>query len=100
MATASDYDTRRASDADAQDRSALRELAPALPGTATAVIDDDPNDLGSFELPGADLSGEELSVTVIPQQSDEFTCSSCYLVQHRSRLRSTSAGSTICADCA
>jgi hypothetical protein len=99
MATASDYDARRVSDVDTQDRSALRELAPTLPGVPTAIVDDDP-DVPFFELPGADLSGEELSVTVIPQRADEFTCSSCFLVQHRSRLRSSSSGLPVCADCA
>ena len=101
MTTVSDYDTRRVSDADAaQDRSELRELAPSLPGSSTAIVDDDPNDVAFFEPPGADLSGEELSMTVIPQQDDEFTCSSCFLVQHRSRLRSPSSGQPVCADCA
>jgi Domain of unknown function (DUF4193) len=100
MATASDYDARRVSDVETQDRSALRELAPTLPGSSTAIVDDDPNDLNFFELPGADLSGEELSVTVIPQRADEFTCSSCFLVQHRSRLRTSSSGLPVCADCA
>jgi len=100
MTTASDYDARRVSDTDAQDRSAIRELATALPGAATAVVDEDPNDMAFFELPGADLSGEELAVTIIPQQADEFTCSSCFLVQHRSRSRSGSPGHLICADCA
>jgi hypothetical protein len=100
MAIASDYDARRVSDVETQDRSALRELAPTLPGSSTAIVDDDSNDLNFFELPGADLSGEELSVTVIPQRADEFTCSSCFLVQHRSRLRTSSSGLPICADCA
>ncbi|OBH10617.1 MULTISPECIES: DUF4193 domain-containing protein [unclassified Mycobacterium] len=100
MPAASDYDARRASDSDTQDKSAIGELAPTLHGPATAVVDEDPNDVHFFELPGADLSGEELSVTVIPQRSDEFTCSSCFLVQHRSRLRSSNAGLSICADCA
>jgi Domain of unknown function (DUF4193) len=100
MTTVSDYDTRRVSETDAaQDRSALRELAP-LPESSTSIVDDDLNDATFFELPGADLSGEELSVTVIPQQDDEFTCSSCFLVQHRSRLRSASSAQPICADCA
>jgi hypothetical protein len=100
MATASDYDARRGPDVETQDPSALRELASTLPGSSTAVVDDDPNDVHFFELPGADLSGEELSVTVIPQRADEFICSSCFLVQHRSRLRRTSSGLPICADCA
>jgi hypothetical protein len=100
MATTTDYDARRISDADTQDKPSLRELAPTLQGPVTAVVDDDPNDVHFFELPGADLSGEELSVTVIPQRPDEFTCSSCYLVQHRSRMRASSSGLPVCADCA
>lgn len=100
MPTVSDYDARRVSDIDTQDKSAIRELGPTLQGPATAVVDEDPNDVAFFELPGADLSGEELSVTVIPQRADEFTCSSCFLVQHRSRLRSSNSGVLICADCA
>ena len=100
MATASDYDARRVSDAETQDASALRDLAPTLPASSTTVVDEDPNDVLFFELPGADLSSEELSVTVIPQRADEFTCSSCFLVQHRSRLRKSSSGLPVCADCA
>ena len=99
MANSSDYDARRVPD-ETQDTSGLRELAPTLPGSTTAVVDEDPNDVLFYELPGADLSGEELSVTVIPQRDDEFTCSSCFLVQHRSRLRGSSSGLPICADCA
>jgi len=52
------------------------------------------------ELPGADLSGEELTMPVIPKQADEFTCASCFLVQHRSRIASAAGGQTICIDCA
>ena len=100
MATASDYDARRVPDVESQDPSALRELAPNLPGSSTAVVDDDPNDVHFFELPGADLSGEELSEKVIPRRSDEFICSSCYLVQHRSRMRTSGSGRSVCVDCA
>ncbi|OBH58930.1 DUF4193 domain-containing protein [Mycobacterium sp. E2479] len=100
MATTTDYDARRVSDADTQDNSAIRELAPTLPRPVTTVVDEDPNDVHFFELPGADLSGEELSVTVIPQRADEFTCSSCFLVQHRSRMRASGSGLPVCADCA
>ncbi|OBK26072.1 DUF4193 domain-containing protein [Mycobacterium asiaticum] len=98
MPTISDYDARRVTEADAADGSPLGELGP-MPKLATAVVDDDLNDAPFFELPGADLSGEELSVVVIPQRSDEFTCSSCFLVQHRNRLRMSSGGRQICADC-
>jgi hypothetical protein len=54
----------------------------------------------SLELPGADLSGEELSVRVLPRQSDEFTCSRCFLVHHRSQLASEKNGQLVCRDCA
>jgi hypothetical protein len=99
MATASHHDARRVSDVETQDPCALRELAPTLPGSSTTVVDEDPDDVLFFELPGADPSSEELSVTVIPQRADEFTCSSCFLVQHRSRLRESSSGLPVCADC-
>jgi hypothetical protein len=98
MKTVSDYDARRVTEADAADQSELQRLA-SMPKLTTAVVDEDPNDSPFFDLPGADLSGEELSVVVIPQRSDEFTCSCCFLVQHRNRLRFSNGGSQICADC-
>ncbi len=70
MATTSDYDARRVSDAEGRDTSALRELAPTVPASSATAADDDPNDVIFFELPDAYLSGEELSVTVIPQRPD------------------------------
>ncbi|OBJ50757.1 DUF4193 domain-containing protein [Mycobacterium sp. 1423905.2] len=99
MTTASDYDARRVSDPDAADGAPLRDLSSSLPGMSTAVVDEDPNDVPFFELPDGDLTGEELSVAVIPKRSDEFTCSCCFLVQHRSRLRSSVDGRFVCADC-
>ena len=53
-----------------------------------------------FELPGADLSNEELSVRVLPRQADEFTCSVCFLVHHRSQLATDKGGELICKECA
>lgn len=100
MATVKDYDARRVTESDSQEGSAIRELAPTSRGSATAVLDDDSNDSPFFDLPGADLSNEELTATVIPQRVDEFTCSSCFLVQHRSRLSRTGPGPAVCADCA
>lgn len=95
MSTVSDYDARRVSDVETMDRSGLRDLAPK---SSAVIVDDDASD-ALFELPDADLSGEELVVTVIPARADEFTCSSCHLVQHRSRLRSAGGVPPICADC-
>jgi hypothetical protein len=100
MSTVNDYDARRGSDVDVAERSALRDLGPAVVRSSPTIVDEDPNDVPFFELPGADLSGEELTMAVIPMRSDEFTCSSCFLVQHRTRQRGTSGGHPICADCA
>ena len=48
----------------------------------------------------ADLSHEELTVAVIPQQADEFTCASCFLVKHRSQVAKEVDGLIYCVDCA
>src|SRR5947199_8166367 len=79
----------------------LVELKARRNEAQSAVVDvDEVESAESFELPGADLSGEELSVRVVPKQADEFTCSSCFLVHHRSRLASEKNGVMICTDCA
>jgi hypothetical protein len=67
---------------------------------AGAGIDLDEADLAdSFVLPGADLSSEELLVHVVPVQSDEFTCMSCFLVHHRSQLAREKDGRKFCTEC-
>ena len=79
----------------------LEELTTRRNEVQSAVVDvDETESAESFELPGADLSGEELSVRVIPKQADEFTCSSCFLVHHRSRLAQEKNGEMVCTDCA
>ena len=40
------------------------------------------------------------TVRVLPRQSDEFTCASCFLVHHRSQLDHESKRGPICRDCA
>ena len=59
---------------------------PAVDKISGAVDEDETEAAEGFELPGADLSNEELSVRVLPRQADEFTCSRCFLVHHRSQL--------------
>jgi hypothetical protein len=96
-----DYDAPRVStsgeDADQQ----LKEVQ-ALAANQTAqqpkVDQDEAEFAESFELPGADLSSESLEITVEPQHRDEFVCSHCYLVHHRSQLAEASA--MTCRDCA
>ncbi len=93
-----DYDAPRRAPVDAAEDDSLEELA----GRSTAAaLDVDESDLADlYELPGADLSGEELVVRVVPKQADEFTCSSCFLVHHRSRLARGNNGTSVCTDCA
>ena len=97
-----DYDKPRAADIDDLAEDSLDDLKTQHSMTLSAVIDVDESDSAEFfELPGADLSGEELLlVKVLPKQKDEFTCSSCFLVHHRSRLASDKGGQLICNECA
>ena len=98
---ATDYDAPRVTESDDTAEESLDDLAARRRNDAAAeVVDvDDGDAVDSFELPGADLSGEELTVRVLPKQADEFTCSSCFLVQHRNRLALQKDGRLICADC-
>ena len=67
---------------------------------SVAVVDEDESDLAAgYELPGADLSGEEPTVQVVPAQADEFTCSSCFLVRHRSQIAREKNGRFYCKEC-
>jgi hypothetical protein len=95
---ATDYDAPRKTETDDTADESLEALAGRRTDAATAVIDVDESD-DMFDLPGADLSGEELTVRVVPKQADEFTCSRCFLVQHRNRLALQSDRQQICTDC-
>ncbi|APU13757.1 MULTISPECIES: DUF4193 domain-containing protein [Actinoalloteichus] len=98
---ATDYDAPRRSEADELAEDSLEELKQRRNEAQSAVVDVDESDSAeNFELPGADLSGEELTVKVLPKQADEFTCSRCFLVHHRSRLANQRDGQYVCRDCA
>jgi hypothetical protein len=97
---ATDYDSPRKTDDDLGEDS-LQELQARRTDKSSGSIDIDETDLAeSLELPGADLSNEELSLRVIPRQADEFTCSRCFLVHHRSQLASERTGQQVCRECA
>ena len=97
---ATDYDAPRRSETDEVSEDSLEELKARRNEAQSAVVDVDETDSAeNFELPGADLSGEELSVRVVPKQADEFTCASCFLVKHRSQLAETRGGLDDCVDC-
>ena len=97
---ATDYDAPRKTD-DELSEDSIEELKNRRMDKSSGIVDVDETELAeSLELPGADLSNEELTVRVLPKQEDEFTCSRCFLVQHRSRLALESGDRLVCADCA
>lgn len=97
---ATDYDAPRKTD-DELSEDSIEELKARRVDTSSASVDvDETEQAEGFELPGADLSGEELSVRVLPRQADEFTCGRCFLVHHRSQLAGEESGLPICSDCA
>ena len=97
---ATDYDAPRKTDDDLSEDSIEELKARRVDKSASSVDVDETEQAEGFELPGADLSGEELSVRVIPRQADEFTCTECFLVHHRSQLASDKGGKMVCRECA
>ena len=71
---ATDYDTPRKTDEELHEES-IEELKAKRAEAQSGQIDVDEEDPENVELPGADLSGEELAVRVVPRQENEFTCS-------------------------
>ncbi|GIH19603.1 DUF4193 domain-containing protein [Rugosimonospora africana] len=94
-----DYDAPRRPAVELEDDS-LEELKARRTATQSPTADLDEPEGEDFELPGADLSDEELTVSVVPMRADEFRCDSCFLVHHRSQLAVQSAGRRLCRDCA
>ena len=96
---ATDYDAPRKTDEELSEDS-LEELQGRVKTAAGGVDEDETEIAESLELPGADLSNEALTVQVVPKQEDEFTCSVCFLVHHRSQLVKEVDGLAVCSECA
>ncbi len=96
---ATDYDAPRPA---LETEDAAEQSLEALKARRAEAAADLGDDLDPFEaeldLPGADLSDEELLVKVMPKQADEFTCTSCFLVHHRSQMLDEKK--MVCRDCA
>lgn len=96
---ATDYDAPRKTDEELAEDS-LEELKARRADKANAAVDIDEAELAeTLELPGADLSEESLTVRVLPKQRDEFTCSRCFLVHHRSQFSKEVRGEPVCKEC-
>ena len=99
---ATDYDAPRTSAAADVLEDSLEDLqARRANQSQSGRIDVDEADLAeALEFPGADLSGEELTVRILPMQEHEVRCASCFLIHHRSLLTITHDGQLMCRDCA
>jgi Domain of unknown function (DUF4193) len=98
MATTTDYDAPRGPVIDLEEDS-LEELKARRASAQSPTVDLDETETDGFDLPGADLADEELSVTVVPMKTDEFRCSKCFLVHHRSQRVTSRNGDDICREC-
>lgn len=97
---ATDYDSPRKTDEELHEES-LEELKARRADAKSGQVDvDEEEEAQNIELPGADLSGEELAVRVVPKQDNEFTCSKCFLIHHSSQLARGQGSSAVCRDCA
>jgi hypothetical protein len=97
---ATDYDELRSEVKESQNDS-LEALKSANAPDANSVVRelDAANDMDSVGIPGGEIVAEELVVQVVPQRDDEFTCSSCFLVRHRSQLAREKDGHAYCIEC-
>jgi hypothetical protein len=97
---ATDYDEVRPDVAESRNASLQAVRSANSPDARSVVREMDETDtVDGVELPGADLSAEELIIQVIPQADDEFTCYSCFLVRHRSQIARRKNGHAYCSDC-
>ena len=94
-----DYDVPRKTDEEMSEDS-LEELKSRRADKNSGKVDEDEVEAAeSFELPGADLSHEELTVRVLPRQANEFTCAFCFLVKSKSQLAEMRNRLPYCVNC-
>ncbi|MBM3719470.1 MAG: hypothetical protein RLZZ17_67 [Actinomycetota bacterium] len=97
---ATDYDSPRKTDEELHEES-IEELKARRADAKSGQVDiDEEEEAQNIELPGADLSGEELAVRVVPRQENEFTCSRCFLIHHHTQLARGQGANAICKECA
>ncbi len=100
MMAGTDYDAPRRSVVEV-DEDSLEELRARRATVQSRAVDlDEADEAEDFELPGAEVSDEELTVSVVPMLADEFRCDRCFLVRHRSQLVVRPSGQRQCRDCA
>lgn len=96
---ATDYDAPRKDETDAPTDPLAEIITQDTTRRGPDAEVEETDTVDGVDLPGAVID-DELSVRVVPQQGDEFTCSRCFLVHHRSQLASDSGGELVCSECA
>lgn len=96
-----DYDEVRPDIAETRNAS-LEALKSANAPDARSVVSEleEADTVDGVELPGADLSDEEVAVVILPQKRDEFICQSCFLIRHKSQMADEKEGNRYCLECA
>ncbi len=84
-------------DEETQVEASLEELI-AKKADRPAVADDEDDEEALLGALGRDEARESLTTKVLPVQANEFVCTSCYLVKHRSQLADRRR--MLCRDCA
>ena len=93
---ATDYDAPRKNDDDTESIEAIKER---IPDKLSGVVDVDEEHGEGFALP--DVISEDHDVVVVPAQDDEFTCSECFIVKHKSMLaKKKGKYGDVCIECA
>lgn len=96
---ATDYDELRSDVKESQDSSLEALQSAKAPDAKSVVLELDEADVLDGLTPGGEFIAEELTVQVIPQGDDEFTCWSCFLVRHRSQVAKEKDGHAYCVEC-
>jgi hypothetical protein len=98
--TTIDYDAPRRSVVEPEEAS-IEELKARSTSAQSPVTDlDEPDPVDSLELPGSELTNEEPTMSVVvPMLADEFRCSCCFLVCHRSQRAPGRRSRDVCREC-
>jgi hypothetical protein len=96
---ATDYDELRTDVKESQDSSLEALQSAKAPDAKSVVLELDEADVLDGLTPGGEFISEELTVEVVPQAADEFTCYSCFLVRHRSQVARERTGHAYCIEC-
>ena len=100
MTSAPDYDAPRRPVIDLED-AAGDTLDVGRPASQSPTFDlDEADAVERLDSATLDATDEELTGPVVPIMADEFRCSQCFLVQHRSQVAVHQGDTYVCRECA